>query len=322
MKLTFINVGYGECILAECSLPDQKSFVMLIDGGSAEAEEYADRSGGRIPLTEYLLKNGPDHIDLLVSTHTHEDHICAALQAARLYPPGQLWQSLTPEFFRRTAPLDVTLSPNPSRRKFLSALNDYGSLCRLVTDGGGEICQVKAGEHYEPCPGLRIAVLAPSALDEAELERKLDELYAEQDAETVLEKLTVLDGQMNNYSLMLRLDWQGTRILLPGDTNRDGYAAVDWQALPAHIFKVGHHGQQDGASPELLEAIRPEAVVCCASSDRRYNSAEPGLLNMIREHGAALYFSDCPPVPGMTVPTHHALTFQIGEKGTFTASYL
>ena len=54
MKLTFVNVGYGEAILLEC--PDPRFadgvFVMVIDGGSPEAEELSDRSTGRLPLTE------------------------------------------------------------------------------------------------------------------------------------------------------------------------------------------------------------------------------------------------------------------------------
>ena len=66
------------------------------------------------------------------------------------------------------------------------------------------------------------------------------------------------------------------------------------------------HGVMNGAvtteytpetREELLAAIRPAAVVCCASSDRRYQSADPELLQMIAASGARLCFSDCPPVP-------------------------
>ena len=54
--LTFVNVGYGEAVVVEC--PDANCrdgwFVMVIDGGSGEAEEYADRTSGRQTLLEYL----------------------------------------------------------------------------------------------------------------------------------------------------------------------------------------------------------------------------------------------------------------------------
>ena len=52
LKLTFVNVGYGEAALLECPDPafPGGTFVMVIDGGSAEAEEYRDSATGRIPL--------------------------------------------------------------------------------------------------------------------------------------------------------------------------------------------------------------------------------------------------------------------------------
>ena len=45
-KLTFVNVGYGEAMVLRCPAPERPGgvFVMAIDGGSAEAEEYADRT--------------------------------------------------------------------------------------------------------------------------------------------------------------------------------------------------------------------------------------------------------------------------------------
>src|SRR5699024_10729020 len=100
------------------------------------------------------------------------------------------------------------------------------------------------------------------------------------------QRLDQLDAAMNNYSLILLLEYRGTRILLPGDTNRMGYGELDPAALRADLFKVGHHGQRDGISAEQIQAIAPRAVVCCASSDRRYNSAEPGILQMMADSGA------------------------------------
>lgn len=53
LKLTFVNVGYGEAAVLECPDPafPGGTFVMVIDGGSAEAEEYRDSATGRIPWT-------------------------------------------------------------------------------------------------------------------------------------------------------------------------------------------------------------------------------------------------------------------------------
>lgn len=324
MKLTFVNVGYGEAILLEC--PDPRFadgvFVMVIDGGSGEAEEFSDRSTGRLPLAEYLRSFGPGHIDLMVSTHIHEDHICGLLSAARDFVPAALWQTLPEDSASQMHPLDVSLAQNNSQDKFLRALNDYQSLCSLLAQHGSPILALRAGDTFELCQGLTCQVLAPSSNKTCELAARCRDLFDEVEPEGFLKKLSALDGCMNNYSLMLLLDYQGTRILLPGDTNHLGYEDVDSASLDADLFKVGHHGQKDGASEALLAAIRPKTVVCCASSDRRYNSAHPDMLRMITENGAALYFSDCPQLPGLDLPPHRALTFTVGAAGVLSAQYI
>ena len=77
MKLTFFNVGYGEAILLECpdtSRPDGV-FRIAVDGGSAETQEYADSLSGRRPMSASLAELGIERLDLLISTHIHEDHL-------------------------------------------------------------------------------------------------------------------------------------------------------------------------------------------------------------------------------------------------------
>lgn len=325
MKLTFVNVGYGEAILLEC--PDPRFadgvFVMLIDGGGAEAGEFADRSTGRVPLAEYLAARKLRHIDLMVSTHIHEDHICGMLPAMEVFPPAVLWQLLPPDFCKEVMrPIDRALAQTPSQDKFVRALNDAQRMLYMLEARGGAVRALRAGEHGELCNGLRFWALAPDGEKLSELKTRCRDLFAEEDTGAFRQKLSALDARMNNFSLMLLLEYRGTRILLPGDTNRAGYGGIDPADLRAHLFKVGHHGQRDGASRELLQAIRPRAVVCCASSDRRYDSAHPDMLRLLAEDGAALYFSDCPRLPGLDLPPHRALSFTVGENGGLNAQYL
>jgi len=327
MKLTFVNVGYGEAILLECPDPSFADgvFVMLIDGGGAEAEEFAERSSGRVPLAEYLASRKLRHIDLMVSTHIHEDHICGMVPAAEALPPAVLWQLLPAEFCKAVMrPLDRSLAQegNRSQDKFIRALNAAQALLRLVEERGGAVRALRAGEERRLCRGLRCRVLAPGGAQIDDLENRCQALFSEKHAGAFRRKLSELDARMNNFSLVLLLEYQGARILLPGDTNCLGYGGIDPAALRADLFKVGHHGQRDGADRELLDAIRPQAVVCCASSDRRYDSAHPETLRLLSENGAALYFSDCPRLPGLELPPHRALAFTVGEDGSLRAEYL
>ena len=281
LRLTFINVGYGEAILIDApdaARPDGR-FYALIDGGSAADSEFADRTSGRIRAEEYLAPL--PRLDLAVSTHIHEDHLCGLLRVCRDHPPSVLRQTLPPGFYRSLHPLGDASARNLSERNFLAALDDYRKLCAMQ-----ELYRTPQG-----VPEFR-------------------------------EKLDALDASMNNFSLILRLTFGKNRILLPGDTNRAGYGGIPPEKLAADIFKVGHHGQLDGADAALVNAVRPRFSVCCASSDRRYNSAHPDTMRLLKDSGAELYFSDCPPVDGQSIPPHRALEFTICADGAASARYL
>ncbi len=319
MELTFVNVGYGEAILLEC--PDDACaggvFIALIDGGGAEQTEYTGETG-RIPLADYLAQRGVEHIDLAVSTHIHEDHLSGMLPALRRTPPRTFWHTLPDDLWRGMTPLDPALAQCLSARKFRQALEDYHTLCGELADAGCTLTTVRAGERIPLCAGLTAYILAPSTARERVLEERLRALYTEPDTA----KLDQADVSMNNFSIVLLLEYGDTRILLPGDTNAAGYHDID-SALRAHLFKLGHHGQRDSVTPALLDEVSPAHAVCCASSDRRYNSAEPTLLHDLAARGVECWFSDCPPrFDGTTPPPHHALTFTIGMHGDITAQYV
>ena len=317
MELTFVNVGYGEAMLIRCPDPTRPSgqFVMVIDGGGGEAGEYAENQTGRVPMADWLADEGLDHIDVMAFTHIHEDHISGLPAVMERWRPGRLWQTL-PAGFYKTMP---AFAPFPgidvSQDKFRRALNDYRAMCAQMD---GRIETLTAGWRCRPCPELTVEALAPSRPRAAALEDAVRALCAGASEPDFPAKLSRLDGAMNNFSLILTLEYRGARILLPGDTNRAGYGDIDPAALRAEIFKVGHHGQIDGADEALLDAVRPRAVVCCASSDRRYNSAHPDTLALMEARGAKMWYSDCP-VP--VAPPHRALTFSIGGAGAIEARY-
>lgn len=319
LKITFVNVGYGESILVRQA---ESGFSMLIDAGSAEPEEYADGASGRVRTDEYLRAIGLDHIDLMVSTHIHEDHLCGMLPVAERLCPATLWQTLPPGFTaREMRDIDPAIAPNASASKFIRALNDARRLFAGVEAGGGRVTRVCAGMTACLCPGLTARVLAPGADRCDRLAEGLRAACAQADDAALLKALAALDAAMNNYSLILMLEYSGVRVLLPGDTNRAGYGDIAAEALRADVFKVGHHGQKDGADPALIDAVRPRLTVCCASSDRRYESAAPALLDALRRRGSKLLFSDCPPAGEDTAPPHNALTIAIDASGAIAAEY-
>ena len=325
--LTFANVGYGEAMLIELSDPSAKRgvFSVLFDGGGADPDTFADRAAGRRPFIEHLRSIGTDHIDAVIISHIHEDHVSGLLPVVQAFPPRTVYQTLPPDFWREEMKeLSAEAGETVSLRKFTQSLNDFREILKITSDHGGTVRQVLAGDSISFPDGMTAFALAPDAAKADELKTKLAELYrTAEGSEPDQRLLRHLDGHMNNVSLMLRFDYGKTRVLLPGDTNKAGFDGIAEEELCADLYKVGHHGQIDGADEPLLAAIRPKAVVCCASSDRLYNSAHPDLLRLIRKGGAELWYSDCPPDPeGEPVPSHGLLRITIDDNGGIDADYL
>ena len=325
--LTFANVGYGEAMLIELSDPSAKRgvFSVLFDGGGADPDTFADRAAGRRPFIEHLRSIGTDHIDAVIISHIHEDHVSGLLPVVQAFPPRTVYQTLPPDFWREEMKeLSAEAGETVSLRKFTQSLNDFREILKITSDHGGTVRQVLAGDSISFPDGMTAFALAPGVAKADELKTKLAELYrTAEGSEPDQRLLRHLDGHMNNVSLMLRFDYGKTRVLLPGDTNKAGFDGIAEEELCADLYKVGHHGQIDGADESLLAAIRPKAVVCCASSDRLYNSAHPNLLRLIRKGGAELWYSDCPPDPeGKPVPSHGLLRITIDDNGGIDADYL
>ena len=141
LKLTFVNVGYGEAIIICCPDPSYENgqFIMLIDGGSAEASEYADRASGRTRLSEYLADHPLGHIDVMVSTHIHEDHTGGLVGI--LPHPKEFWQTLPSDLYKKLGhfPEDLHLL---SSRKFSRSVNDFRLLGNDTEKSGGLIRQI------------------------------------------------------------------------------------------------------------------------------------------------------------------------------------
>ena len=314
-QVTFINVGNGDAILVEVPNGNCREgrFVMLIDGGSNENAEYEETATERIRVAEYLEQKGVGHIDIMVCTHIHEDHTCGLLPVAKKWLPGELWQPFPMETVSMMKYLWMK-AETESGNKIIAALNDFHKLTTYVKENGGKVLQ------KTPFMGRseRVEVLGPSA---AALEREnewMKELYGEGHTELLPE----MDRYMNSASLLLRFTCGGKTFLFTGDTEKDCYKDC-MEKIRADVFKIGHHGQENSLSREVLQAVSPKAAVICVSSDRRYESGSPVVLQMLAEAGVRTYYSDCPAVPPYTdgVTAHRAVVFQVGKDETLQVAY-
>jgi competence protein ComEC len=86
MCVTFIDVGQGDSALVE----GPRGFVMLVDGGGRYDDSFD--TGARV-VEPLLRTRGIGHIDLVVLSHPHPDHLNGLLRVLERFSVGTLWTS-------------------------------------------------------------------------------------------------------------------------------------------------------------------------------------------------------------------------------------
>jgi competence protein ComEC len=119
--------------------------------------------------------------------------------------------------------------------------------------------------------GIRLTVLAPDSLT---LARTSD---------------------ANAASMVVMAEYRGTRILLTGDLERDGEAALVRRlgdSLRADILKVGHHGSSTSSTAAFLDAVSPRVALVSVGAGNRYGHPDTGVLERLRTRAQVLRTDD------------------------------
>jgi competence protein ComEC len=102
------------------------------------------------------------------------------------------------------------------------------------------------------------------------------------------------DDAVNDESLVLRVGFAGRTVLLPGDVEAAGEAALVARGARADVLKLAHHGSKTSSSPAFLRAVSPSVAVASCGSPNRYGHPHPATLRALRTTlpDARLYRTD------------------------------
>jgi competence protein ComEC len=274
LTATFLDVGQGDATVLE--LPG--GGVIVIDAGM--------RAGGydlgAQVVGPYLRRHGHRHIDILVASHPHPDHFGGLKRLVEDFSVGEVW----------AMPIaDAEASSTPTASRGSPRLHPDG------VDGWQDFVAAVVRRqiplrlpHSLRWNQVLIEPLAPCANSTAD--------------RCVLG--TRSEWRANDNSIVLRVQFGGHTILLPGDLEQRGEHNLLFQRGPelndqmpndpnrlvADILKAPHHCSRTSSTEALLAAVHPQWVVCSLGYQNRYHFPHAEVVARYRKAGAEILRTD------------------------------
>ena len=307
LVLDFINVGNGDSILIREMEGARQTFAMLVDCGhdSLERDDHPpveDVRSRRIYAGDFLKKHGVAHLDVLLLTHFHRDHVGGLGRVLEAATVGELLTPYAPPADAGFLDPDGDNGLPKAARNVLRCmdlyagpLGKYGHRIRRVTELPGDRM-----EHLRLTADLSMDIL----FGEPALYPRQKAVY---DAAFRGERngydLIHWGKAMNVSSLRQRLYYHGREIVLGGDA----YAHM-WEtetATPCDILKVPHHASLSSTTRKLLRLLQPKTAVVCVAAGRPDERPHPYIVSLLKAFTADLHFTDAVAIPGLVEPVFH-----------------
>lgn len=243
-ELIFCDVGQGDCLLVRSK--DGKN-ILLDTGGSIRIDV-----GEKIVLP-FLLKNGVNHLDMVLISHFDKDHVggLASLEKNIKIDRVAIYEA------NAVIPEIVEEKTGVKRDKYL--------------------CLAK-GDVVKLSKNLNIEILFP----------KHEQLsyYKATRPNIKDENLISLVAKVNlkNISVLMTGD-------LDFNTEKAMVDLNSKSRLKCDILKVSHHGSRYGSSEELLSCVMPKLAVVQVGKNN-YGHPNEDTLNRIEKTGAKIYRND------------------------------
>jgi competence protein ComEC len=95
----------------------------------------------------------------------------------------------------------------------------------------------------------------------------------------------------NEDSVVLEIRLGDVSVILPGDIGREGERAILRRLEPGRlvVLKAPHHGSATSSTRELLELLRPGAVIFSCGRDNRFGHPHPAVVARYRDVGADVF---------------------------------
>lgn len=315
LVLDFINVGNGDAILVREMEAQRQLFAMLVDCGHdcLERDDHPpleDADSCRIYAGDFLRKNGVTHLDILLLTHFHRDHIGGLGRVLEAVTVEELLTTYVPP--ADAVPLDPDGDDGLSKaaRNLLRCVELYAAALREHPGRIARMTELRGNRTEVRCLTKELSM--DILFGEPALYPRQKEVYDHAfRGERNDYDLIHWGKSMNVSSLRQRLYYHGREIVLGGDA----YAHM-WEtatATPCDILKVPHHASLSSTTRKLLRLLRPTTAVVCVAAGRPDERPHPYIVSLLQEMVPNVRFTDAVSIPGLVEPAYHEAVHLIIE---------
>lgn len=245
LTISMLDIGQGDAVLIQTGAKN-----ILIDTGDDKYYEDGKKGKDNTQLLTELQKLKIDHIDTLVMTHAHADHIGKADKVIAQYGVKELVYNGIPS----------------TSKYFINAL-------KAAKANGTQQVKVKAGDVLDFGNGVSFEIVSPS------------QSLIDEDTAAIKAKKKV---DVNNESVVGRLTFGNFAMLFTGDAEgpvEKDMAASYGKKLKCQVLKAGHHGSKTSSTAEFLKLVQPESVVMSLGVNNQYGHPHEALLNRLQKQG-------------------------------------
>jgi competence protein ComEC len=262
LKATLVGLALASVLVwtAALSLPDGRLHVSLLNVGQGDAI-FIVTPGGR----QILVDGGPSPTLLPASLGRRMPFWDRSLDVVVLtHPDEDHAAGLVPILERYRA--DLILGTDLP--------HDAGSSRRwkeLLEERNLPVSTAQKGMRLDMGEALYLEVLHPPR-----------------------EPMEGTDADDNNNSIVLRLLYGQTSILLTGDIQAEAEEELlsSGQALAAQVLKVSHHGAGQATTSRFLQAVGPAHAVVSVGEGNRFGHPHPDTLARLEDAGIAVWRTD------------------------------
>ncbi len=241
LRVSFIDVGQGNSALIQ--FPGKER--MLIDGGGFRSGTF---DTGKNVVAPFLYRNKILHIDYLVLTHPHPDHLNGLRFIASEFSPKEFWANGDP-------------SESP----------EYKELINIVKSQNIKILNPEDLMPVRTVSGVNLEFYHPSRI-------YLEESGLMGDNRSVNNRSLVFKTVYKDRSILFTgdIETDAEQFLVNNEQGR----------LKSDVLQVPHHGSRYSSSTSFLEMVRPLICIISSRKGNRFGFPNAETLERLNRTGS------------------------------------